>query len=204
MPLKRVMTIARLDSGELALLNVIALNDDAMREIEAFGRPAYIVVPNGWHRLDAKVFADRYPEARVLTPSGARSKVAEVVRVSGTLADFPADPNVSLFELDGVGGSEGVMQVRSNGRSTLVFTDAIFNMPHLPGLQGFVLRYVTNSTGGPRVSRLFRLMAMKDKRALREHFERLATPDLARIVVSHHESVNENAQSVLQSVASTL
>ncbi len=74
MLLKRVMTIARLDSGELVLLNVIALDDGAMHEIEAFGKPSVILVPNGWHRLDAKVFADRYPQARVCSLPPARSQ----------------------------------------------------------------------------------------------------------------------------------
>lgn len=203
-PLKRVMTIARLESGELALLNVIALDDDAMRELEAFGRPAFILVPNGWHRLDAKVFADRYPEARVLAPSGGLSKVGEVVRTSGTFADFPADPSVSVFELDGLGGREGAMQVRSNGKTTLVLTDALFNTPHLPGIQGFLFRYVTRSTGGPRVSRLFKLAALKDKKAFRAHLERLATPDLTRIIVAHHETIDENAAEVLLRVAREL
>jgi hypothetical protein len=41
MSLKRVMTIVRLNDGGLLIHNAIALDDPAMRELEAWGRPAF-------------------------------------------------------------------------------------------------------------------------------------------------------------------
>jgi hypothetical protein len=64
MSMARVMTIARRSDGGLVVHNAIAVEDAVMAEIEAWGPIAAIVVPNGYHRLDAKVFHDRYPAAR--------------------------------------------------------------------------------------------------------------------------------------------
>src|SRR5262249_5061924 len=68
----RVMTIAKKSNGDLVIHNAIALEEDLMKEIEAFGRPAVLVVPNGFHRLDAKVMKARYPDLKVYCPAGAR------------------------------------------------------------------------------------------------------------------------------------
>src|SRR5258706_9731519 len=70
----RVMTIVKLASGGLVIHNGIALEEDAMKEIEAFGTPEVLIVPNGFHRLDAKVYKDRYPKLKVLCPAGATKK----------------------------------------------------------------------------------------------------------------------------------
>src|ERR1700679_2622011 len=70
MPLKRVMTIARLTSGDLVIHNPVALEASAMAELEALGRVAFIVIPNGWHRLDLHAFHVRYPDAAGLAPPG--------------------------------------------------------------------------------------------------------------------------------------
>ena len=53
MSLKRVMTVARRTDGELVIHSAIAMTEDAMRELEALGEPAFLVVPNRGHRLDA-------------------------------------------------------------------------------------------------------------------------------------------------------
>jgi hypothetical protein len=204
MPLKRSMTIARLGSGELVIHNAIALGDREMAEIDAFGRVAYIVVPNGWHRTDLQAFHARYPTAHVLAPSGAREKVAAVDKSVEDLAALPADPDVSLGTVDGMKAMEALMTVRSHGRVTLVLTDAVFNMPHLHGVQGFVFRHVTKSSGGPRVTRIARLFMIKDKAAFAAHLERLATPDLHRVIVAHHETITDDPAGTLRRVAATL
>src|SRR5690606_35202999 len=105
----------------------------------------------------------------------------------GSYGDFPGDPTIELHPLAGVKQQEGVMLVRSADGVTLVFNDALFNMPHGRGFSGWILRHITQSSGGPRVSRLFRLAALNDRQAFRADLERLAaTPDLRRLIVSHH------------------
>lgn len=205
MPLLRVMTVAKRTDGVLVVHNAIALEAPAMAEIEAWGDIGYVVVPNGYHRIDAPRFAARYPKAKILCPSGALTKVAKVVSVNGDYGDFPADDTIRFETLDGTKGAEGVMIVRSASGVTLVVTDSVFNMPHASGAAGFVFRHITDSTGGPRVSRVFRMLVIKDRPAFRAHLERLAAlPDLERIIVGHHETIDVEPGRVLAEVAAKL
>ena len=205
MPLKRVMTIAKRADGRLVIHNAIALDDAAMKEIEAWGEVGFLVVPNGYHRLDAKVFKDRYPNATVLCPRGSRKRVLEVVAVDGAYEDFPKDPLVSLETLEGVANAEGAMIVRDEDGTTLVLNDAVFNMPHRSGFTGFVFKHVTQSSGGPKLSRIARWFLVKDAKALRASLERLADlPALKRVIVSHHETIVHDPARTLREVAATL
>ena len=172
--MKRVMTVVRRTDGTLVIHNAIALDADAMAAIDGWGRVSTIVVPNAFHRVDARVFHERYPDACVVCPSGAGGKVAEVVEVWGCYEDVTADGVVDLVTLEGLKAREGVMIVREPDGVTLVFNDAVFNMPDVPGVKGFVLKHVTSSSGPPRVSRLCRLFMVADKSRFRGHLEQLA------------------------------
>jgi len=188
MSLRRVMTVARLSDGRLVIHSAVALADEAMRELEAWGTPAFLVVPNGFHRLDAPAYKKRYPSLKVLTPKGARNKVAERVPVDGTYDDFPSDPQVQLQPLAGVGDHEGAMIVRSADGVTVVLTDVVFNMDKKSDFLGWLFTSLFGSAPGPRVSRLYKMVAVKDKEALRADLERLATtPELQRLVVAHEK-----------------
>jgi hypothetical protein len=206
MALRRVMTLAKMADGGVVIHSAVALDEPMMRELEAWGTPAYLLVPNGYHRLDAPAFKRRYPALKVLCPRGSRRKVEEVVKVDGTYEDFPADPYVSLQTLAGVKETEGVMCVRaSEDDLTLVFNDVVFNMPHSKGLIGWVLRHITASSGGPRVSRIARLFMVKDAQALRADLLRLASlPGLRRVIVSHHEMITGTPAETLRAVADSL
>jgi hypothetical protein len=178
----RVMTIVKLASGGLLVHNAIALEEDAMKELEAFGTPEILIVPNGFHRLDAKVFKQRYPQLRVLCPAGARKKVAQVVAVDGTFDDGPHEDGVKLFHLDGCKHHEGVVEVKSPGGTSYVLNDAVMNQPKLGGVIGFML----SPTGRPAVPRIFRMFFVKDKQAFTACVEKMAaTSDLKRVIVSH-------------------
>lgn len=197
----RVMTIIKLASGGLVIHNAIALEDDLMTEIEAFGDPEILIVPNGFHRLDAKVFKERYPKLRVLCPSRAVKKVAQVVPVDGTLDDGPKDATLRIFHLDGTRGHEGVIEVKSGSGTSLVFNDVVNNMPKLGGLMGVLLA----PTGRPAVPRIFRWFFIKDKAAFRAGMEKLAgTPDLRRVIVSHGKMMSERPAEDLRTALTAL
>jgi hypothetical protein len=111
-------------------------------------------------------------------------------------------PAIRCETLDGFGGGEGVMVVRSRDGVTIVFNDAVFNMPHGRGLSGVIVRHLTGSTGGPRASRVVRLFVVKDLAAFRARLLRLAdTPDLRRAIVSHHRMI---AGAAIREAAATV
>lgn len=205
MPMKRVMVVAKRSDGSLVVHNAIGLDDAAMKELESLGSIKWIIVPNGYHRIDAAAFHARYPDAKVLCPRGARAKVEKVVPVDGTYEDFSSDDDIRFQDLPGMNGLEGAMIVRSKDGVSVVLTDAVFNMPHVGGFSGFVLRHLTQSTGGPRVSRIARLFLVKDKRAFRSALEELAAiPNLRRVIVAHHLTIDRDPANVLREVAATL
>jgi len=189
MSLKRAMTVARLADGRLVIHNAIALEEPAMRELEAWGTPAILVVPNGGHRLDAKVFLDRYPSLRVVAPRGSKQRVEEVVKVDATYDELDlGDESVRFEALAGVGETEGAMIVRSRDGLTVVLNDAVFNMDRKRDPLGFFFTTLLGSAPGPRVSRLAKLVFIKDKKALRRDLERFAAlPELTRLIVAHEK-----------------
>src|SRR6187431_575454 len=96
--LPRRMTLVRLNSGGLIIFSAIALQEPDMAELEALGRPTYLIVPSVRHRLDAPGYAQRYPNITVVAPRAGAEKIAEVVRVGTTTPDF-GDPTVRYFEV---------------------------------------------------------------------------------------------------------
>ncbi len=97
------------------------------------------------------------------------------------------------------------MVVKHGESSTIVFNDLVFNMPHVGGAIGWVLRYLTASSGGPKISRISRLLVVKDKAAVAKELRELATlPGLSRLIVSHHQTITERPAELLGQLASTL
>lgn len=188
MSLKRTMTVVKLSNGQLVIHNGIALDEASMSELEAFGTPAYLIVPNAGHRLDAPAYKQRYPALRVLTPKGARKGVEDVLKVDGTYQDFPTDDDVRFEALHGIDDGEGAMIVRSPDGTSVVLNDCMFNMDTKRDVLGYLFTTILGSAPGPRVSRLAKLLFIKDKPALRADFERLAQlPNLTRVIVAHEK-----------------
>ena len=225
--LKRAMVVVRLPSGELLLHSAIALDDDGMRQLEALGSPRWLVVPNGWHRMDAARYKARYPDLQVLCPRGSRKRVERVVQVAQSYDELPAldpvagdgdgraagfsllaeDETVRFQYFDGSGGAEGAMLVRSGDGCTVVFGDFLFNLPHQPGLFWWFYGRLLGSTGGPRVTGLGRLMLGMTR--MRGPYKRwlewtAATEAPVRLVPGHGAVIREDAVGVLRMLAASL
>src|SRR5690606_24485044 len=107
-PLPRRMTVVRLGTGELVVFSAIALGESDMQALEALGRPAFLVVPNGYHRLDVAGWKARYPGMHVVAPAGALAKVEEVVAVDDTSGDF-GDDAVRFVAVPGTAGEAALV-----------------------------------------------------------------------------------------------
>jgi hypothetical protein len=198
------MIVVKLSDGRLVIHNAIALDEGAMKELESWGTPAFLIVPSSGHRLDAKIFKDRYPGLRVVGPRGAKAKIEEVVKMDATECDF-GDPNVRYELVAGTSEGEGVLFVRSKSGATLVFNDVLMNMQKLPGFSGFMMGLFGFTGPKPKVSGPTRLLVVKDKKALRAELEQRAkTPDLARIEVAHGNAITSDPAGVLRDAAATL
>ena len=132
----RRMTIVRLGDGRLIVYSAIALDEERMAKIEAFGRPAFLIVPSERHRLDAPAYKARYPDLTVLAPSGARAKVQEVVPVDAETADFGDE--VTWVEVPGTNGTEAALEVKGRDGLTLVVNEIVGAIHHAGGLRGWL------------------------------------------------------------------
>ncbi len=205
--LQRRMTVLKRADGRLVVHSAACLDDASMRALEAWGEPAFIVVPNGFHRLDAHAWKARYAAAKVLCPKDVAAAVAKVVAVDGHYEDLPSDAGVSVSPLAGIHPrlGEGVFSARdAAGLGVLVFCDALFNHAHMSGFQGWVVKTM-GSTGGPRVTPLMRMVGVRDRAALAGHLRQLAeSPGLAALVPGHGDVVAQAASDTLGTVANDL
>jgi hypothetical protein len=200
----RRMTVVRLHNGRLVIFNGIALDEEQMRVLEDFGVPAFLIVPNGHHRLDARIWKDRYPHVQVVAPSGARAKVQETVPVDTTRPDF-GDPDVTFVVVPGTGENEAALEVRGANSSTLILNDILGNLRKSSGFGGWLLRMLGFAGDEPHIPVPVKLVMLKDKGAFAAQLRRWAQlPSLKRILVSHGVTIDENAPATLRKLAASL
>lgn len=208
MSLRRNMTVVRKASGELVIHSAIALEQGALRELESWGTPAYLLIPNRGHTLDAAAYKARFPALKIFTPRGGSDVVREKIKapVDGGYEDFPSDDEVRLQTLHGVDEGEGAMLVRSADGLTVVLNDCVFNMDRKRDILGFLFTTVMGSAPGPRVSRFAKLMFIKDQAALRKDLLSLAElPDVQRLIVAHEKvAAGPAARAALERAATFL
>lgn len=197
---QRQMVLAKMADGRVLVHNAIALNDPEMAEIEAWGTPSVIFVPNGYHRQDAGIWKQRYAQAKVVAPAGSKKRVAQVVPVDAVSEEAPNDSTVRLIPLEGL-PPESVLEVKTPDGITLVFCDAILNVPKL----GFPMGFVLGPTGRVSTPRIVRWMGLKNKQAFAAQLEKLAeTPGLNRLLFGHGRPISEDPRGALLSVVQQL
>ena len=204
MKLPRRMTLVRLRDGRLVVFSAVALDEDEMRRIEDFGTPAFLVVPNDHHRMDARIWKDRFPNLKVIAPAGSREKVQEVVPVDAAEGEF-GDPNVTLVTVPGTDGREGALEVEGADGLTLVLNDIVGNIKDEQGFGGWLLRRMGFAGDEPHVPGPVKLNMVASKSALRDQLLRWADrKSLKRILVSHGEEIGDDPRGALRELAAAL
>ncbi len=200
----RRMTVVRLFDGRLVVYSAIALDEAEMTVLERFGTPAYLIVPSDLHRMDVKIWKDRYPEMTVVAPAAARAKVEKIVPVDATSVDF-GDPAVRFVTVPGTGEREAALVIETGSGTTLVLNDLIFNMANRPGVSGWAFKTVGLTGDEPHIAPPVRMRQVKDKTALREQLERWSRlPALKRVVVAHGAIIANDAAHALGRIAKDL
>lgn len=204
MDLPRRMTVVRLNDARLVVYSAIALDEDEMASLESYGRPAFLIVPSDKHRLDAKIWKDRYPSMQVVAPEGARAKVQEVVPVDTVAPDF-GDPNVQFVTVPGTRGHESALLVRSASGTTLVLNDVVGNIRHSSGFGGWLLRLAGFAGDDAQIPKVVKMVMIEDTEALRQQLQRWSELDsLKRILVSHGSIIDDHPRQTLRDLASSL
>lgn len=200
----RRMTVVRLTGDRTAIWSAMALDPPEMARIDAMGRPSFLIVPNEFHRMDAKIWKDRYPEIRVVTPPGARARVAEIVPVDAT-SDILDDAAVRFVIVPGIEEREAALVIHRPGAVTIIVNDVIGNVAHPDGIGANIMaRLMGFGVSRPQVPRPIKLRMIKDRPALAAQFRDWADMDaLRRIIVSHGDPI-ENPRDVLHALAGEL
>jgi len=202
--LPRRMTIVRLNDGRLVVYSAIALDDDEMVALERYGRPMFLIVPSALHRLDAKIWKDRYPWMQVVAPTGARARIQEAVQVDTAQPRFE-DPNVAFQTIAGSQDREAALVVRTPTGTTLVLNDVVGNIHDEHGLGGWLLRLAGFAGDEAQIPRVVKMRLVEDEKALRTQLlEWSEIPTLNRILVSHGEPIENDPRGVLRKLAGSL
>lgn len=204
MDLPRRMTVVRLHDARLIFFSAIALHESEMTMLEAYGRPAFLIVPSDKHRLDAKIWKDRYPLLQVVTPEGARAKVEEIVPVDTVMPHFE-DPNVQFMAVPGTRGHESALLVHTANGATLILNDLVGNIRDESGLEGWLLHLAGFAGQQAQIPRVVKMLIVEDTNALRTQLlEWAKIESLKRILVSHGSPIEDNPRQILRDLASSL
>lgn len=197
---KRRIAIVRRDDGALLFYGALPVDDATLAAIHELGTPRHLVVPHGWHRIDAHPFREKLG-LTVHCPAGAAKRVAEITRVDGTLDDLPGDPVIRFEALDGSRIHEHALFVTSGSHVSYFACDVVQWYPD----PGPLFHRLLGFRGGPRVVPMYKFRCMSDRAALATSLRRIGdTPGLCRIIPSHGAIVEADAPDVMRRVAADL
>lgn len=200
----RRMTVVATRNDHTIIFSPVPLDEPSMARVEALGEPAFIVVPNGYHRLDAGPWKTRYPKARVICPPGARDRVAEAAPVDAT-TDILRDKAVRFILAEGTGEAESALIVRRGRAATLIVNDLLANVRHPPGLGAWLMaRLFGFGVRRPQMPREVRYLFLKDKAALAAQFREWAAIEGLRRIIPSHGEIIDNPVPVLRRLADEL
>jgi hypothetical protein len=200
-PWRRMIVYRPPQTSSLLLLSPTAVPEDVMSEIDKLGTVEVLIVPNSYHRTDAAVFKDRYPDAKVACPPGwVRKGVSEVVAVDMDSRELSLRYNDSVRVVR-IGGlcdlneSEGDFEYAyefrcADGTWAYAVTDTLFNfsqngfMNWVFGSRGIVNQKDGSSTT-PRVGRISKWF-MHSKTDCANFYRTMAKrEDVSMILMAH-------------------
>jgi hypothetical protein len=204
-PVPRNMTVVRGASGDLLLYSVIAMHEDGMRQLEALGRPAVMVIPHRRHQMDAPFYKARYPQLRVLAadPSQVRG-----VAVDGGLNELSerglSEYGVEAFVLPSNIQEDVVMDVRLADGHALCICESLGNVS-VSGWLRMVFKVLGPPGGGFGIARAVRLRELRDIGQLRAWLLAQAErPDLRYLLFGHGQPLTADISGALRRAAHQL
>ena len=199
----RRMTVVGLAGNRTAIWSPVALPEAEMERIEALGAPSFLIVPNPAHRLDARPFRSRYPQAKVITAPNAVKQVEEAVPVDDVNADLGA--SAELITLAGVDALELAMIVRSEAGLTILTNDVIGNVGHPEGPGAWIMSRLMGFGPKPQIPRVARRMFIKDAAPLAAQLRGWAGLEgLRRVIPSHGDIIDRQPAAELLRLAQSL
>lgn len=215
-------TLARLQSGNLAIFSPVQLSDEVKKKVtEMGGQLSYIIAPDLEHHLHITAWKEAYPSARILAPGGLREKRQKqgnedipfdyiFTHKNKTVIELPSDLtetfDVEFF--DGHASREIVLYHKAD--RTVIQADLLFNLPakeqyslhtgnDLNNIWSRIFAIVMRTEPGSEKmqQRLMWYAAAKNKQSYAESAKRVAGWDIQRIIPCHGD-VMENGNEVFK------
>ncbi len=200
-PLKRRMTLIRRGDGALAVHSAIRMRDDDWGAIERLGRVDLVLVPSTLHADEARHYAERWRDCRVLVPAAARERLAaKLPRIDATYADGLPRPWRAVLDAAPLAGTRmhETLFLHRPSRS-LIATDFVFHYASgdLRGLPALAMR-LNGVVGRVAPSRVFRWLFLTDLAALRRSLAPVAAWDFDRVVMAHGRIVETGGKAAFE------
>jgi hypothetical protein len=206
----REMVLYRLPDSTLLIHSAIALNEQGMAQLESLGKPKIMIVPNRIHRLDARIYKQRYPDLLVVAPAAARQYVEEVVSVDAVAEELLPKYGIICHQPAGIRPQELAYELQLPTGQALIFTDILFNLT-----ESYLEKYVpknkllirmVGASGYFGITALGKRFFMTDRNAYCQWLKALADqlPSLRVICVAHGEPITTNCTQRLREAAARL
>jgi len=202
--LKRNMVVYKMKTGGLFLHSVVALNKEAMKQLDSFGKPEIILIPNGHHTMDAGVFKTRYPGAKLLAPKSMHTLLQKKgLNIEEAAGDIPKETGImpivvpGFKQSGGLGiGGEMVFEVELNDGRAFVFCDLMTNNSEGKGLAKALL-------GGEfKCPRLIRWLLVKEKSKMKQWLlDMSGKEDVKAICVAHGKPIVDQSSQAFKDAA---
>lgn len=175
-----LFSTALASSGEVTIIDPIALPVESRQEIELHGRVSAIVITNANHLRNAAAFAHSY-SAPIFAPAELKQDLPH----SHALTDTSCVDDLQVIRMDGAAAGEFALYHPQDG-GTLIIGDALINFdPH-----GFTLlpaKYCCNQK--KMICSLRQLLDFQFQRILFAHGNPVTTRAHDRLAALMHEKV---------------
>ena len=195
-----VMTLVRLEGGDLLLHSPCRPSDELIAEIAQIGNVSDIVAPNWFHDLYLGAYRKLYPRATFWAPALLRrqhpSLVDRVLNASARPPWFDEMPHVTLSGLLTL--KESLFYHRAS--QTLIVADLLMNASAAPDSPLFTkLGYrFLGLDGSLKVFAILRWFGLADRPALRAATRQILDWNPERCIVAHGTPIRAGAASPLR------
>jgi len=189
------MVVLQAGDGSLILYSPVALDDGTVEALAGLGPVAWIVVPNRFHTLFVGRAMDVYPDARLLLPPTDGGLGERFPRRAQTARQaVQLDQDIELLPVRLRDGLEELV-IYHDPAELLMVGDLLFNFQQAERLSRWLYRF-NGVWRRPGVSRLQRLLLLKDPGSLGEFYRWAMNKPFSQISMAHGQLVGGNAREV--------
>ena len=187
------MTAIRLKNGDVILHSPVALDDDAIAQLNQLGIVRHIIAPSLFHFTYLEACIKAFPEAQVYGVKGLQKKIPNITfqRLDDYDYNFVWKDELNHFCLLGMPTVNETVFYHYDDK-TLIVTDLLFNISKKTGWTKFVftLYGVYNKLA---TTFLFKSLII-NKPIFKKDIDYLKTLPLDHLILAHGDTISEQAQ----------